>query len=85
LDLGNIDVEIAERVGLELALARCGGLDIGKSGDPDASQPQESAQDGCEPPLRTCKTSFWSSEEPNTRSTSRAKQLHWSTTVVILD
>ena len=33
LDLGNIDVEITEGVGLELALARSGGLDIGQSGD----------------------------------------------------
>ena len=33
LNLGNVDVKVAERVDLELALARRGGLDLGQSGD----------------------------------------------------
>ena len=33
LDFGDVDVEVAERVGLELALARSGALKFGQTGD----------------------------------------------------
>jgi hypothetical protein len=32
-DLGNVDVEVADRIGLELALARLVALDLRQTGD----------------------------------------------------
>jgi hypothetical protein len=33
-DLGNVDVEVADRIGLELALGRLVALDLRQTGDP---------------------------------------------------